>query len=451
MPARRRDQDGSPPVFLATAIAIGEQLVRDAEPVDSGISWSGDDLVGSEAASLRVVRGQIGPDLYGGAAGIAWFLGHLAAVTDSGLFAEAALAALRPALSRAGELVRGDSLSLYIGATGIALSAIEVADRLELPELTREATALASGIAVAARSTGAAVETDLLAGSSGVIIGLLAIHRRHPDPALLETCKFLCTQLASDARRAWWGTSWATSETAPALCGLGHGMSGVGWALAETAWATNDDDLRALAWEAFRYERSFFSPVRGAWPDLRGVAETGDATQSSWTAAWCHGAFGIGAVRLRVYEASGDLSALADASAALQAARAMSVQAARDLQGNMVRDVTLCHGIGGIAELFLLAAEVFGAEDHYRAAGRIGALMQAMFDANGQEWPFGLPDTQYIPGLFLGLAGIGVTMMRLDDPASIGSPLLAGRKPPSVRAFDDLGAQDAKNQASSST
>src|SRR5690606_36628662 len=98
-------------------------------------------------------------------------------------------------------------------------------------------------------------------------------------------------------------------------------MSGIGWALAETAWATDDDDLRSLAGEALRYERSFFSPVLSAWPDLRGVSRTADPAPASWTNAWCHGAIGIGAVRLRIYEATGDLSALADASAAVQAAR----------------------------------------------------------------------------------------------------------------------------------
>lgn len=425
LPERRASRNGSPSPFLATALTIGEQLARSADVADGRIGWEGDDLLGSEVANLRVVRGPIGSDLYGGLAGIGWFLGHLAAVTDSATFAELSLAALRTALTNTH--VDQNSLSLYTGATGVALAAIDVADRLDAPELAGQAAALATAAALAARRSESTTETDLLVGSSGIIIGLLAIHRRHPDPALLDTCRFLAEQLASTARHAWWGASWSGPESAPALCGLGHGMAGIGWALAETAWATNDDALLALALETFRYERGFFSPVRCAWPDLRGATETIDGALTSWTSAWCHGAIGIGAVRLRVYEATGDVSALADASAALQAARAMSVQIARDLPHGMVRDVTLCHGVGGIAELFLLAGEVFDNDDHLRAARRVGELMLAMYEANGREWPFGLPDTHDIPGLFLGLAGIGVTMLRLDDPASIGSPMLAGR------------------------
>jgi len=117
----------------------------------------------------------------------------------------------------------------------------------------------------------------------------------------------------------------------------------------------------------------------------------------------------------------------------------------------MVRDATLCHGIGGIAELFLLAGEVFAAEDHHRAASRVGELMLAMFEANGHEWPLGLPDTHTIPGLFLGLAGIGVTMLRLDDATAIGSPMLAGRLPTAATPIAGFAHQDVKEKASSST
>jgi lantibiotic modifying enzyme len=442
MPDQRNGRSGDSSPFLSVATAIGEQLVGRAKPAPGGIGWTGDDLLGSDAANLQVVHRPIGPDLYGGVAGIGWYLGHLAAVTDSATFADTSLSALQTALSQAG--VEQNALSLYTGATGVALATIVVADRLNVPELARQAAALAHEIALALRRSEPAPETDLLVGSSGIIIGLLAIYRRRPDPEVLETCRFLCQRLASTAHHAWWGTSWPDSAPGPALCGLGHGMSGIGWALAETAWATDDNDLRVLASEAFRYERSFFSPVRGAWPDLRGVAESDDAALTSWTSAWCHGAIGIGAVRLRVYEATGDLSALADASAALQTARATIVQTARDSAHGMVRDVTLCHGIGGIAELFLLAGEVFAAEDHHRAAGRVGELMLAMFEANGREWPFGLPDTHDIPGLFLGLAGIGVTMLRLHDTAAIGSPMLAGRKPAAATPTSEFAHQDVK-------
>jgi hypothetical protein len=39
----------------------------------------------------------------------------------------------------------------------------------------------------------------------------------------------------------------------------------------------------------------------------------------------------------------------------------------------------------------------------------------------------GLTGAKNVPGLMIGLAGIGTWLLRLHDPARIGSPLLIGR------------------------
>jgi lantibiotic modifying enzyme len=150
--------------------------------------------------------------------------------------------------------------------------------------------------------------------------------------------------------------------------------------------------------------------------------------------AWCHGALGIGAVRLRLYEASGDMTALAEASAAIQAARLIVMQAGVGLQAGQVSDVTLCHGLGGAAELLLLAYEVFDLHDHLRAARQVGRLCLNIYTRNGQTWTCGLHGAEHVPGLFLGLAGIGTTLLRLHDPSATGSPLLPGRLPAGASA-----------------
>jgi lantibiotic modifying enzyme len=197
------------------------------------------------------------------------------------------------------------------------------------------------------------------------------------------------------------------------------------------AWAVGEQRYLTAAHEAFRYERSWYSPERCAWPDLREPKKQSmaDGAWPGWMTAWCHGALGIGAVRLRLYEASRDMTALAEASAAIQAARLMVMQAGAGLQAGQVSDVTLCHGLGGAAELLLLAYEVFDLHDHLRAARQVGRLCLNMYAHNGQTWSYGLHGAEHVPGLFLGLAGIGTTLLRLHDPSAIGSPLLPGRLP----------------------
>jgi lantibiotic modifying enzyme len=206
-------------------------------------------------------------------------------------------------------------------------------------------------------------------------------------------------------------------------------MSGIGWALAETAWATGDRRFLACATEAFHYERSWFSPERCAWPDLREPNERalGAGEWPGWMAAWCHGALGIGAVRLRLYEVTKDMTALAEASAAIQAARLLVMQSGTAMRQGQMSDVTLCHGLGGAVELFLLAHDVFALEDHLRAARRVGDLCLDIFTANNHRWPCGLQKAERVPGLFLGLAGVGATMLRLHHPLLMKSPILPGR------------------------
>jgi lantibiotic modifying enzyme len=427
--------------YLQAAIDIAQKLVRDALPAGSGMTWEGDEIIG-DVDNHTIVRMRVGSDLYGGTAGIGWFLGHIAPFEPSGTFASTAAKAMSAAIAGARKIPQSRIFSLLSGTTGTALAAIEVADRLKLVRLRRSALSLVSKTCeLIAKEP--VHEVDLIGGAAGIIVGLLAIHRRCGDPVLLETCRMVCERILQHARHDWWGSSWPENDTVPALCGLGHGMSGVGWALAEMAWATGEQRYLAAACEALRYERSWYSPERCAWPDLRIQKEQSiaDGTWPGWMTAWCHGALGIGAVRLRLYEASGDMTALAEASAAIQAARLMVIQAGTGLQAGQISDVTLCHGLGGAAELLLLAYEVFNLPDHLRAARQVGRLCLNVYARNDQTWTCGLRGAEHVPGLFLGLAGIGTTMLRLHDPSAIGSPLLPGRSPDGTLAASSTQAK----------
>jgi lantibiotic modifying enzyme len=192
--------------------------------------------------------------------------------------------------------------------------------------------------------------------------------------------------------------------------------------------------MAVLAARAFAYERSWFSPERCAWADLREPATAQGVEWPGWMNAWCHGAIGIGAARLRDYERSGSTLMLAEAGAALHAARSMVAHAGSGLRQGKYADVTLCHGLGGAAELMLLAYEVTGVEDHRRAARRVGDLCLEIHRAKGGRWTTGVQGGEQVPGLFLGMAGIGSLMLRLHDPRAMGCPLLPGRPPHAARA-----------------
>lgn len=439
MTARRqsRTADASPPEnhsdlpYLPAAIAIADNLVKTAVSVPSGVTWEGDDLLGDDEATLAVARVPVGPHLYNGTAGIGWFLGHLAAWTRNERMADVAIAALQFALAARRSRSELQPLSLFSGATGVALAAVDVGRRLGRPQLRRSGLMLARRIAATLHDHPDDTEDDLLGGLAGVVIGLLAIHHRVRDPELLKACHIASGTLLERSHRDGFGVSWpdrTANLTAPALCGLGHGASGIAWALAEMSWATESGDFSWALEGALRYERGWFSMERCAWADLRRApSQVVDESWPAWTTAWCHGALGIGALRLRMYEATQDLTMLAEATAAIQAARGLVAQASSALRSFQMSDVTLCHGLGGAIELMLLAHEITGLREHQRAARRAGDLCLSIYRANGNRWSVGVRNGEVVPGLFLGLAGIGVTMMRLHDPGLVGSPVLPGR------------------------
>jgi lantibiotic modifying enzyme len=443
--------DGRESPYLDAARAIAEQFVRTAIPAASGVTWDGDDLAGEDEASIAVVRGRVGPGLYSGTAGIGWFLAHAARATGETAPADTAVRAVRYALEAVTSSGAPTDLSLMTGGSGIALAAVEVSAVLRRPDLRRRGTTLARQVADAVRDSAATIRSwDLIGGLAGVIAGLLGVHRRAPDPRLLEGCRAAARALLRARRASGFGTSWVEDATAeqvlpgsgPAaprprggggecatgLCGLGHGASGIAWALAELAWITGRRDLAPVVRDALRYERGWFSPERCAWADLREAAvASGPAEWPAWTTAWCHGAIGIGAMRWRQYERTRDVGALAEASAAIHGARRLVSTAGAALRRGHVSDVTVCHGLGGAVDLMLLAWEATGQTEHLRAARRAGDLCLGIFRANGNRWTTGLRGAEDVPGLFVGRAGIGTVMLRLHDPALAASPLLPGR------------------------
>lgn len=416
--------------YLSAALAIADQLVTSAISTEDGVTWSGDDFEGADEKSLKIVYRQVGADLYSGTAGIAWFLAHVAKLTHDASYAKIAEAGLKFALNNINALDNPASLSLYSGATGVSLAVIEAANALSNKELYEVGVNLAKQVSNQVIVGPAMGEFDLISGNAGVILGLLTAYRHSMDNSLLQACHASSAQLVNDQQKNWFGGAWYPQHnTAPALCGLGHGASGAGWALSEMAWLTQNQTYLKAANAAFKYERSWFSPDISGWPDLREYDSTSLQNQQwpGWTHAWCHGAFGIGAVRLRLYEATQNMAALAEASAAIQAARLFIAQAGTSLKQGHIADVTLCHGLSGAVELFLLAYEVLDGNDHLRAARFTGDLCLANYHANGGAWTCGLVGAKQIPGLFLGLAGIGATMLRLHNPAMMQSPMLAGR------------------------
>jgi lantibiotic modifying enzyme len=391
--------------FLDAAASIGHQIASDAVWHHGRCNWLG--AVAEPAVPGRPEYRALGPSLYGGTAGIGLFLSHLAAMTCEAQVRQTAVGALRHALGHAAPLP--SATNFYAGTAGVAWAAATVARLLGEDELGAHARALLD------RSTASSDgRLDILTGTAGSVIGLLAVAGALSEPRLVTQALAAGDALIARATVTRNGYSWTSpgKRYAHHLCGMSHGAAGIGWALLELFAATGENRFQTAATAAFAYERSWLDPTTGTWPDLR-LAGTrpGEprAFPSPAVATWCHGEAGIALARLRAVTLLGPGAHRDDAEIALETTRHHLAQALP----YDIEDLSLCHGAAGAADALLCAADVLGGRWDAAAdvATELGHTALQRHSSHALDWPCGVDGTT--PGLFLGLSGIGWFFLRL--------------------------------------
>jgi len=413
-------------LFLETAATLGARICRDALWGGGVCNWIGFSMESLDGRWRHVHRAY-GGELYGGTSGIALFLARLHAATGERIFKRTALGAIRHALEHGAEEIPPLSrIGAYSGWTGLADAALQIAALLGEEPL--RAPALAMLEEAAGGDTGR--NFDLLAGCAGAIPLLLRARGIHggPEP-LLEAAVVLGDRLLEVAARDDAGWSWGEYgmpgvKQKGNLLGFSHGAGGIGWALLELHHATGEARFREAGEGAFQYERHWFDAEHGNWPDLRDPEVAGSAAPATdapaFMTAWCHGAAGLGLSRLRAWELSGDEETRQEAEVAV-------ATTLENLRGGTEMSQTndcLCHGRGGNCETLIYGAEVLGRPDWLRRAEEIGLQEIEACAAQRTPWPCGTYGAVEVPGLLLGLAGIGYFYLRLADPAGTPTVLI---------------------------
>lgn len=411
--------------LLAEAHAIGDRIERELLRMpDGSITWVG--LRATPEERHAVIPLDYG--LYGGTAGISLFLSALRAVGGPSRHEELALDSLRSlrAFLRAAqaETARGGvAAQRFIeaagGVAGLGLSAYaltRVATFLGRKELLDDATRAAR--LITSRAIGKDTGLDVLGGSAGAILGLLALYRESGDAETLDRAVECGGHLMSHRQpsdeagpRAW------PTLDGRVLAGFAHGAAGIAFALMRLSRASGEGQFREAALEGIAWEDSVFQPDIGNWPDLRSANP-----DSSGGVTWCHGAAGIGLARL------GCLTVLDREGAFPQRERLESdVDAALRATRSTPRGPVdhLCCGDFGRTETWSVAGRVRGDERLAREARQCGwSIVTEARERGGYRLFQGLPVDAYSPGLFRGAAGIGYQLLRLAVPDQIPSLLL---------------------------
>ena len=397
--------------WIETAAAIGARLVANAIWHEDRCTWLGDamEFVDGE---WRVVHRTCGVALYDGTSGVALFLGRLYRATGDPLVRATALGALRHSFANAGSLTPGGRLGLYSGLPGVALAALDAGKALADEELSVRGDQLLQTLTP---DSDDGEGLDVIGGAAGTIPLLLQFGGDRAS----ELARSLGDRLLERADRANGSASWTTMPTPDGrnLTGYSHGAAGIALALLELGVVTRDERFLAMGRAGVEYERQLYNRVEGNWPDLRFPAAEGSDVPCS--TAWCHGAPGIGLARLRTFELSGDSEARIEAETALAATRRAVDRTARA----GVLDFSLCHGLTGMAELFVSAEATLGDATLTRVAQQVGGWGVERLKAR-LPWPCGVPNGGETPALLTGLAGIGHFYLRLADSEHVPSVLL---------------------------
>jgi lantibiotic modifying enzyme len=412
---------------MEAAARIGRALCRAAYWHAGHCNWVGRSPRESVRPDLPIVPtvAALGPDLYGGTAGIALFLAELYTQTSSPALARTARGAIRQALTKSETLPPGAAASFYSGMVGIAYAATRVGLLLGDDALFGDGIAAARH---AAAVTDGSQALDVVAGDAGAIAPLLWLAARGGGDVLERFARDLASRLAERATRregVWcWDTTVASGKgIGPTpLCGFAHGASGMGLALIEMGARDGEPAWIEGGLAAFAYEDALFDAQAGNWPDLRELQPNmgvGRPERPSFMTAWCHGAPGIGLARLRAHVLLPEHRATlrAGIERALGATRAFLSALPSDF------DASPCHGRAGLIELLLVAGEVFGETrllDEAAAAWR-PALRQGR---RSLDWPCGVASGRNNPSLMLGYAGIGHALLRAGIAASVPSALV---------------------------
>ncbi|HLJ27750.1 MAG TPA: lanthionine synthetase LanC family protein [Candidatus Angelobacter sp.] len=366
----------------------------------------------------------LGPDLYDGTSGLAVFFAAYYRATKDPQARRVALESIAPVRGKIDQMVANPgmqhngpvSIGGLVGLGSFLYALTALADWLNAPELLDSASALA-GI-ITPELIHADHLLDVMKGSAGTLLALLhfaQVARTRGimadfavDRAMICGNHLLDSRVANDSKPR----AWVSSQGHP-LAGFVHGAGGISYALARLYEQTKEEEFRDAAFEGFAFERTLYVPEQQGWRDPH-------SNQIMEPGSWCHGAPGIALARLSCVRSMDEPAVRHDLEEALSIAR--SLPEASDDQlccGNFGR-IDVLHTAGSV--LGRLQLSDFARESSRRIVERSESdnfRFRTPFHENLDE-----PSHTLKSSLFLGLAGVGYTLLRLSYPELLPSVLL---------------------------
>ncbi len=403
--------------LIRHARAVGAWFAEMAVREGDYASW-----IGLEFRDKRWSLEPTPDDLYAGLPGIALFLAFLGEIDHdpaATALARAAIATLLLQIEAWSETEKGPaSIGAFQGWGGTVWTLAHLGALWQDRDLLAAAEKMVDSIPPLLPHD---QDLDLIGGSAGAILGLLALHEASGSARALEVAIQCGERLLTLAEPWGSGLGWRTRlASEKPLAGISHGVGGIALALTRLGSITGDPRFLEAGLAGFAGERERF------WGDLdrllRAAASGEKAPPESTVAvAWCYGAPGVGLTRLAALpHARGD-----EERTALRQEIEHAVH--RTLQRGPGQNHCLCHGDLGNLDFLLQVQEAFPSPELAANIQRFQEMVLASLDRDG--WLCGTRGSIESPGLMNGFAGIGLGLLRLAEPGRVPSVLgLAGSR-----------------------
>ncbi len=380
--------------LLAAGVAIAQQLAAAA------IADSGDSLGWMSPSRGPHTGSLVGPTLYEGQAGIAFFLAAAHHVSGDRLLRIASLASLRP-LRRAiaddaRQVVRSLGLGGFLGVGGLVYGFGHILRLAAAPSFLDDIHALVG--AIDETTIAEDHDYDLVSGAAGCILSMAATASLI-EPADVQRIVDNCAQhLVANAvvmkhDSACHGRS-SVRDTGP---GIAHGTAGIALALFE-AWRITGNRV---------YRRAAVTVVEGGdrfARDTHSGSVSAPRAGALLSPTWCRGAPGLALARLRMLDEE-DVAVAAEFELLLEATRSTNLDTGH-----------LCCGMAGVHDI-LLEIGVRRRDATLVQLARAASRERVAAAESGWCLHPERPPHNDPPGLMDGLAGVGYGLLRQNTPS----------------------------------
>ena len=366
------------------------------------------------SASLQPLNYDINPlgdkSIYGnlhcGAGGVIYFLARARAM---GLLSNGRTATERTAwdyihsryLQKPADRVPG----LHYGTSGLALLLAEVKDTSSTPPFDFSCDMITDCIDRPNNTI------DLIHGIAGQgFAALRSADRLNWGFGYDIASRFARDLLASQQRDGSWYQSSDTSSQSLKPTGFGYGIAGIVYFLLSYGSKRGDAEALTAAIKGLAYLTSKSIRRKGTrfwFDDERRLG------RGRW---WCQGAPGISLTYLNAFETSGDAKY-----------KLIAEQALRSIDPDFTHyNLSQCHGLSGLGEIYLEASRVLGSEEWREKAIRMAnqiVTLRRREGASSCSWLVERSDFS-TPSFMTGTSGVLHFLLRTLFPDKLGFPLL---------------------------